>query len=130
MTIFIRGRRLRPRPEPGVAALRRALRAGAALRPALEMDGAPRELPRGPGDLPAALRLGSEFMPPLYEGSLLYMPTAPPGMAITEGARIMQVQDKLLQRVPGGRARLRQIGRATTATDNSPMGMVNTDDHA
>jgi Cu(I)/Ag(I) efflux system membrane protein CusA/SilA len=79
-----------------------------------------------PLTFPLALLIGSEFMPPLYEGSLLYMPTAPPGMSVTEGTRLMQVQDKVLRQFPEVERVFGTIGRATTATDNSPMGMVNT----
>lgn len=79
-----------------------------------------------PLTFPLAARIGSEFMPPLYEGSILYMPTAPPGMSITEGTRIMQLQDKLLKEFPEVDRVFGAIGRATTPTDNSPMGMVNT----
>ena len=79
-----------------------------------------------PATIPLLLVIGSEFMPPLYEGSLLYMPTAPPGMSITEGARVLQVQDKVIRQFPEVESVFGTIGRATTATDNSPMGMVNT----
>ncbi|HWP99481.1 MAG TPA: CusA/CzcA family heavy metal efflux RND transporter [Vicinamibacterales bacterium] len=71
-------------------------------------------------------RLGSEFMPPLYEGALLYMPTAPPGLSIGEATRLLQIQDRLLRRFPEVARVFGTVGRATTATDNSPMGMVNT----
>ncbi len=72
------------------------------------------------------LSIGTEFMPSLYEGALLYMPTSPPGMSITEGTRLMQVQDRILKQFPEVDTVFGTIGRATTATDNSPMGMVNT----
>jgi Cu(I)/Ag(I) efflux system membrane protein CusA/SilA len=71
-------------------------------------------------------RLGSEFMPPLYEGSLLYMPTAPPGLSVTEAGRMLQIQDRIIKEVPEVERVFGTAGRATTATDNSPMGMVNT----
>jgi Cu(I)/Ag(I) efflux system membrane protein CusA/SilA len=71
-------------------------------------------------------RLGSEFMPPLYEGTLLYMPTAPPGLSITEATRLLQVQDRILRQFPEVERVFGSVGRATTPTDNSPMGMVNT----
>jgi Cu(I)/Ag(I) efflux system membrane protein CusA/SilA len=70
--------------------------------------------------------LGHEFMPPLYEGSLLYMPTAPPGLSITEATRLLQTQDRVLRGFPEVERVFGTAGRATTATDNSPMGMVNT----
>jgi Cu(I)/Ag(I) efflux system membrane protein CusA/SilA len=76
--------------------------------------------------VPLGLRLGSEFMPPLYEGSFLYMPTAPPGMSIAEATRTLQVQDKLLRQFPEVERVFGTVGRGTTSTDNSPMGMVNT----
>jgi hypothetical protein len=71
-------------------------------------------------------RLGSEFMPPLYEGAILYMPTSPPGLSITEARRALQVQDRLLKEFPEVERVFGTAGRGTTATDNSPMGMVNT----
>jgi Cu(I)/Ag(I) efflux system membrane protein CusA/SilA len=79
-----------------------------------------------PLTVPLLFTLGSEFMPPLYEGSMLYMPTAPPGMSITEATRLLQVQDKLLRRVPEVARVFGTVGRGTTPTDNTPMGMVNT----
>ena len=79
-----------------------------------------------PLTIPLLFVLGSEFMPPLFEGSLLYMPTAPPGMSITEASRILQVQDRLLRQIPEVEQVFGTVGRGTTPTDNSPMGMVNT----
>ena len=76
--------------------------------------------------IPLIAVIGSEFMPPLYEGSLLYMPTAPPGMSITEATRLLQLQDQVLSRFPEVERVFGTVGRGTTATDNSPMGMVNT----
>ena len=79
-----------------------------------------------PLTIPLVYALGSEFMPPLYEGSILYMPTAPPGLSVTEATRLLQVQDKLLRQVPEVERVFGTAGRGTTSTDNSPMGMVNT----
>ncbi|HEU5256330.1 MAG TPA: CusA/CzcA family heavy metal efflux RND transporter [Vicinamibacterales bacterium] len=76
--------------------------------------------------VPLVLALGSEFMPPLYEGSILYMPTAQPGLGVTEATRLLQVQDKLLRQVPEIERVFGTVGRGTTPTDNSPMGMMNT----
>ncbi len=76
--------------------------------------------------VPVYFRLGSEFMPPLNEGVALYMPTALPGLSITEGTRLLQVQDKILRQFPEVQSVFGTIGRANTSTDNSPMGMVNT----
>jgi Cu(I)/Ag(I) efflux system membrane protein CusA/SilA len=72
------------------------------------------------------LTLGHEFMPPLYEGSLLYMPTAPPGLSVSEATRLLQQQDRVLRTFPEVERVFGTAGRSTTATDNSPMGMVNT----
>ena len=79
-----------------------------------------------PLTVPLLFVIGSEFMPPLYEGSMLYMPTAPPGLSVGEATRLLQVQDKLLREFPEVERVFGTVGRATTSTDNSPMGMVNT----
>jgi len=75
---------------------------------------------------PAATRLGNEFMPPLNEGSILYMPTAPPGMSITEAGTILQSQDRQLIEFPEVQSVFGKIGRARTATDPAPLSMVET----
>ena len=79
-----------------------------------------------PLTIPLLFVIGSEFMPPLYEGSQLYMPTSPPGLSITEATRILHVQDKILRTFPEVETVFGSVGRATTSTDNTPMGMVNT----
>jgi len=71
-------------------------------------------------------RLGSEFMPPLNEGTILYMPTAVPGMSITEAAKILNAQDKMLMKFPEVERVFGKIGRAETATDPAPLSMVET----
>ncbi|TFG76073.1 MAG: efflux RND transporter permease subunit [Thermodesulfobacteriales bacterium] len=71
-------------------------------------------------------RLGSEFMPPLNEGSILYMPTAVPGMSITEASKILNIQDKMLMKFPEVERVFGKIGRAKTATDPAPLSMVET----
>jgi Cu(I)/Ag(I) efflux system membrane protein CusA/SilA len=73
-----------------------------------------------------ALNLGHEFMPPLFEGALLYMPSAPPGAASTDVMRILQQQDRMLKAFPEVDSVFGTAGRATTPTDNSPMSMINT----
>jgi len=78
------------------------------------------------GTIPAWLSLGSEFMPPLNEGAILYMPTAPPGMSITEAARILQSMDRKLREFPEVERVFGKMGRARTATDPAPLGMVET----
>ena len=76
--------------------------------------------------IPAFMQLGSEFMPPLNEGSLLFMPTAVPGMPVTEASRILQTQDKLLRQFPEVTRVFGKIGRADTSTDPAPLSMVET----
>ena len=78
------------------------------------------------GSIPLVMRLGSEFMPPLDEGSLLFMPVTLPDVSNSEIKRIMQVQDKLIKTVPEVHNVLGKAGRANTATDNSPISMIET----
>jgi len=71
-------------------------------------------------------RLGSEFMPPLDEGSLLFMPVTLPDVSNSEAKRLLQVQDKIISTVPEVAHVLGKAGRANTATDNSPISMIET----
>jgi len=71
-------------------------------------------------------RLGSEFMPPLDEGSILFMPVTLPDVSNSEVKRILQVQDKLIKSIPEVAHVLGKAGRANTATDNSPISMIET----
>jgi len=71
-------------------------------------------------------KIGWEFMPPLNEGSLLYMPTSPPGMSITESKEILQRQDAIIYQMPEVERVYGKIGRARTATDPAPLSMVET----
>jgi copper/silver efflux system protein len=71
-------------------------------------------------------RMGSEFMPPLDEGSLLFMPVTLPDVSNSEVKRILQVQDKIIGTVPEVAHVLGKAGRANTATDNSPISMIET----
>ena len=73
-----------------------------------------------------ASRLGSEFMPPLNEGDLLYMPTTLPGISITKAKELLQQTDKIIQRFPEVHHTLGKIGRAETATDPAPLSMIET----
>lgn len=72
------------------------------------------------------LRLGSEFMPPLYEGSLFYMPVTIPAASISEVSRLLQIQDKLLMQIPEVAQVFGKAGRAETATDPAPLEMFET----
>jgi len=76
--------------------------------------------------VPIYRKLGSEFMPPLNEGSLLYMPITLPGISVTEASKYLQVQDKLLMRFPEVQSVFGKIGKAETATDPAPFSMVET----
>ena len=76
--------------------------------------------------VPLMLSLGSEFMPPLDEGSLLYMPVTLPAINITEARRIIQVQDAILAKHPAVKYVLGKVGRAETATDPAPVSMFET----
>jgi Cu(I)/Ag(I) efflux system membrane protein CusA/SilA len=76
--------------------------------------------------IPVFLSLGVEFMPPLNEGVLLYMPTAPPGMSDSEASAVLQKMGRLLEDVPEVERVFGKIGRARTATDPAPPGMVET----
>lgn len=71
-------------------------------------------------------RMGSEFMPPLDEGSILFMPVTLPDVSNAEAKRLLQVQDKLISSVPEVAHVLGKAGRANTATDNSPVSMIET----
>jgi copper/silver efflux system protein len=76
--------------------------------------------------IPVYQKLGSEFMPPLDEGSLLYMPSTLPGISITEAQRILQVQDRILKRFPEVERVFGKAGRAETSTDPAPLSMFET----
>ncbi len=76
--------------------------------------------------VPAFFALGTEFMPPLNEGSILYMPTAPPGMSVTEAGSTLRSMGRELKKFPEVEKVFGKIGRARTATDPAPLSMVET----
>ena len=76
--------------------------------------------------VPMILSLGTEFMPPLDEGSILFMPVTMPDASNAEIKRILQIQDKIIKQVPEVENVLGKAGRASTATDNSPISMIET----
>ena len=76
--------------------------------------------------VPLVMGLGREFMPPLDEGSLLFMPVMMPDVSNSEAKRLLQVQDKIITTVPEVAHVMGKAGRAYTATDNSPISMVET----
>jgi Cu(I)/Ag(I) efflux system membrane protein CusA/SilA len=75
---------------------------------------------------PLIFRLGSQFMPPLYEGSALYMPTALPGIGITQASQLLQEQDRMLRSFPEVESVFGVVGRSDSATDNAPLDMYDT----
>ena len=76
--------------------------------------------------IPGFMLLGSEFMPTLHEGSLLYMPTALPGISVSEAQRILTKQDQILKSFPEVETVFGKAGRADTSTDTAPLSMVET----
>jgi copper/silver efflux system protein len=76
--------------------------------------------------VPVYFKLGSEFMPPLEEGSILYMPTTMPGISITEAQKLVQVTDRIIKQFPEVAYVLGKAGRAETSTDPAPLSMLET----
>jgi copper/silver efflux system protein len=74
--------------------------------------------------VPVYLKLGSEFMPPLDEGSLFYMPTTMPGISIAEAQKLLQVTDRIIKQFPEVERVLGKAGRAETSTDPAPLSMI------
>jgi len=76
--------------------------------------------------IPLLIGLGSEFMPPLDEGTILFMPVTQPDVSNAQAKQLLQVQDKIIKSVPEVANVLGKVGRASTATDNSPISMTET----
>jgi Cu(I)/Ag(I) efflux system membrane protein CusA/SilA len=76
--------------------------------------------------IPLYFRLGSQFMPALYEGSSLYMPSALPGISITQATALMQEQDRIIRSFPEVETVFGTVGRSDSATDNAPLDMYDT----
>src|SRR5258708_4853829 len=76
--------------------------------------------------LPLALKIGSQFMPPLFEGSALYMPTALPGISIGQASQLLQEQDRIIRTFPEVDTVFGAVGRSDSATDNAPLDMYDT----
>jgi Cu(I)/Ag(I) efflux system membrane protein CusA/SilA len=76
--------------------------------------------------IPLYFKLGSQFMPPLYEGSSLYMPSALPGISITQATALMQEQDRIIRSFPEVLTVFGTVGRSDSATDNAPLDMYDT----
>jgi copper/silver efflux system protein len=75
---------------------------------------------------PLVTRIGSQFMPPFYEGSGLYMPTSYPGISITQASTLLQEQDRIIRSFPEVASVFGTVGRSDTATDNAPLSMFDT----
>ncbi|HEX4425934.1 MAG TPA: efflux RND transporter permease subunit [Terriglobales bacterium] len=75
---------------------------------------------------PLMFKMGSQFMPPLFEGSSLYMPTALPGISITQASQLLQEQDRILRSFPEVDTVFGAVGRSDSATDNAPLDMYDT----
>lgn len=76
--------------------------------------------------IPLYFKLGSQFMPPLYEGSSLYMPSALPGISMTQATALMQEQDRVIRSFPEVSTVFGAVGRSDSATDNAPLDMYDT----
>src|SRR5947208_10323022 len=76
--------------------------------------------------LPLAVTVGSQFMPPLFEGSALYMPTALPGISIGQASQLLQEQDRIIRTFPEVETVFGTVGRSNSATDNAPLDMYDT----
>ncbi|MBI3939788.1 MAG: efflux RND transporter permease subunit, partial [Acidobacteria bacterium] len=76
--------------------------------------------------IPVYQKLGSEFMPPLNEGTILYMPITLPGISITEAGKYLRIQDALIKQFPEVQSVFGKIGKSETATDPAPLSMVET----
>ena len=126
MTMFIRGK-LRPESENPVSRFTQAL-----YLPVLRLCLKYRKTTLLVNLLflvltfPLMFRLGSQFMPPLFEGSSLYMPTALPGISITQASSLLQQQDRILRSFPEVQSVFGVVGRSDSATDNAPLDMYDT----
>ncbi len=129
MTLFIRGKKLKPESENPVSQFFIRL-----YHPIMEwaLHHKWKTLMISFLTLPATVLLlffypiGSEFMPPLYEGTIFYMPISNPGISVTEAGRIMAIQDKILRSFPEVQTVFGKAGRAETSTDPAPFSMWET----
>jgi Cu(I)/Ag(I) efflux system membrane protein CusA/SilA len=82
-----------------------------------------------PLSVPLVFKIGSEFMPALYEGTIFYMPITSPGISVTEAGRILAIQDRILKSFPEVQTVFGKAGRAETSTDPAPFSMMETTVH-
>jgi len=122
MVLFIRGKKLRPESENPISRFTQFL-----YLPVLRFCLRHRVLTLLVNlaflalTVPLVFRIGSQFMPPLFEGSSLYMPTALPGISITQASRLLQEQDRIIRSMPEVESVFGSIGRSDSATDNAPL---------
>jgi len=126
MTLFIRGH-LRPESRNPISRLTQALylpvlRLGLRFRKTTLLV----NLVFLALTLPLAFKIGSQFMPPLFEGSALYMPTALPGISIRQASQLLQEQDRIIRSFPEVETVFGVVGRSDSATDNAPLDMYDT----
>ena len=127
MVLFIRGKRLRPEEHNPIAKCCQTI-----YLPVIRWCLNHRALTIAANliflllTLPLLFRIGSQFMPPLYEGSSLYMPTALPGISITSAVNLMQRQDRIIRTFPEVASVFGFVGRSDSATDNAPLDMYDT----
>ncbi|MDE3180566.1 MAG: efflux RND transporter permease subunit [Acidobacteriota bacterium] len=126
MLIFIRGR-LKPESENPVSRISQAIYLP-ILRLCLRFRKTALALSLAVLILsyPLARRIGSQFMPSLFEGSALYMPTALPGISITSASELLQEQDRIIKSFPEVESVFGTVGRSNSATDNAPLDMFDT----
>lgn len=124
MTYLIRGRIIPEQRHPVTRLLQRLYRPvlGWALRHRLAV--VVLTIAAALSIIPAYLKLGAEFMPPLYEGTILYMPTTFPGISVTEAGRLLQQMDRKLKSFPEVERVFGKAGRAETSTDPAPFSMM------
>jgi len=127
MVLFIRGKRLRPEENNPISRFFQAL-----YLPVIRWCLHHRALTIAANviflllTIPLLFKIGSQFMPPLYEGSSLYMPTALPGISITSAVNLMQKQDQIIRTFPEVESVFGTVGRSDSATDNAPLDMYDT----
>ena len=127
MVLFIRGKRLRPEDENPISRFFQAI-----YLPVIRWCLRHRVLTIAANliflllTVPLLFKIGSQFMPPLYEGSSLYMPTALPGISISSAVDLMQKQDQIIRTFPEVESVFGSVGRSDSATDNAPLDMYDT----
>jgi copper/silver efflux system protein len=127
MVLFIRGKRLRPEEDNPISRFFQVI-----YLPVIRWCLRHRALTIAANviflllTIPLLFKMGSQFMPPLYEGSSLYMPTALPGISIGSAVNLMQKQDQIIRTFPEVETVFGSVGRSDSATDNAPLDMYDT----